>query len=327
MSNIGGSSTPAGWYGDPAGSGQLRWWDGAAWTAHLAPIPSPQPAPTPTPVAHSSTVAQAPAVIPAVEPIERPYVPFQNSWNTSTGQYGPVQEIARPMRSSTVGVWLLATSYFWISVIGFIAGVISALVLGGQSVEINGQLTSSGVILEVTVWVVAWILMIIAGARDNVRLRQLGYLSSTSPAWLLLLPPLVYLIIRTVRVRSESGRGAAPLVFYLVSGAILSVLAVLTVVVGLSLVGLGGANSAVTKTANATSLAAGITDGLDKSGGSYRVTCTPFAQPTTTSSDVTCTATDQSTQASHTLLIEIDPGTAGGKPTVRLLSVTPPIAQ
>ena len=29
----------AGWHLDPAGSGQLRWWDGTAWTDHLAPPP------------------------------------------------------------------------------------------------------------------------------------------------------------------------------------------------------------------------------------------------------------------------------------------------
>ena len=28
------TSPPAGWYDDPAGSDQLRWWDGQAWTAH-----------------------------------------------------------------------------------------------------------------------------------------------------------------------------------------------------------------------------------------------------------------------------------------------------
>jgi uncharacterized protein len=29
----------AGWYGDPIASAQLRYWDGAAWTEHIAPLP------------------------------------------------------------------------------------------------------------------------------------------------------------------------------------------------------------------------------------------------------------------------------------------------
>lgn len=32
-------TTSAGWYPD-AGGHQLRWWDGAAWTTHVAPLPS-----------------------------------------------------------------------------------------------------------------------------------------------------------------------------------------------------------------------------------------------------------------------------------------------
>src|ERR1700677_2265291 len=35
---------PADWYPDPGGSGQLRNWDGAAWTEHLT-ASSPMPAP------------------------------------------------------------------------------------------------------------------------------------------------------------------------------------------------------------------------------------------------------------------------------------------
>ncbi|PWD50766.1 hypothetical protein C8046_09025 [Serinibacter arcticus] len=34
-----------GWYED--GSGSLRWWDGAAWTEHVKPVPQPQSQPQP----------------------------------------------------------------------------------------------------------------------------------------------------------------------------------------------------------------------------------------------------------------------------------------
>jgi hypothetical protein len=164
--------------------------------------------------------------------------------------------------------------------------------------------------------------------RDRSRLRQFGYLELTSPWWILLVAPLVYLIIRTIRVRRESGHGVAPLVFFLVSYVAVIVLGVVAAVaIPAFLATRGGFGNAAIDTANATSLASGITSGMDKNGGNYSVNCAPFAEPKTNPIDVTCTAVDIASKVSHTLEIEIDPGTGGGQPTVKLLSVTPPISQ
>lgn len=37
---------PAGWYADPQVMGTLRYWDGARWTEHTAPMPPPAAPPT-----------------------------------------------------------------------------------------------------------------------------------------------------------------------------------------------------------------------------------------------------------------------------------------
>jgi hypothetical protein len=39
----GATATPAGWYPDPQGSGQQRYWDGTTWTDHTAPGGSDTP--------------------------------------------------------------------------------------------------------------------------------------------------------------------------------------------------------------------------------------------------------------------------------------------
>lgn len=40
---------PAGWFGDPGGSGRWRWWDGEHWTEQLGSWQRPAPLPTPKP--------------------------------------------------------------------------------------------------------------------------------------------------------------------------------------------------------------------------------------------------------------------------------------
>lgn len=71
------SNPVQGWYADPEGSDQLRWWDGTQWSDQFRPAPTgneaasdthPQPA---TQVEEPPTDAPAPAK-PAAKPIAQP---------------------------------------------------------------------------------------------------------------------------------------------------------------------------------------------------------------------------------------------------------------
>jgi branched-subunit amino acid transport protein len=203
------------------------------------------------------------------------------------------------------------------------------LLNGGVANLYSGTIpTSTGWTAILGAGIIVWLLMILAAARDGARLRRLGFLKTASPLWILLVPPLVYLIVRTVRVHAESRHGIAPLIFYLVSYVAFVALSVFAAVAFPAFFAAHSTVSAtITDSANASNLAAGITSGLEKNdGGSFSVSCTPYAKPKTSPTDVTCIAVDLKTQTSHTLIIEVDPSTTGGAATVKLLNVTPPIS-
>jgi hypothetical protein len=330
MTNTGGPTTPAGWFTDPGGSGHLRWWDGTAWTAHLAP----QPTPAPTPVVPQPVVLQPVVQQPVLEPVQyapveqqaavltaenQPYVPFQGSWNnTSTYSATGAEDFARPLAWNTGWAWFLGASPIIFAGIAFAVGVLEGLLRGSGVVATS--LAAVAPLLAIGELVLA-VLVFVAAFRDRTILRSWGYIRVASPLWILFalisIGPLVYLIVRTVRVYSEVRRGIAPLILYVVSAVALGVL---SVVVSLTLGGgvagaLGGATSA--------QFAASVQQGLDEKGGHFTVTCPPTI-PTSIGSTFTCTAVD-SAGTSHVLSIQVVTG-SDGKPSVKLKSVTPPIS-
>jgi hypothetical protein len=312
MTGTAGSTTPAGWYTDPGGSGHLRWWDGASWTAHLAPQPTPAPAPTP--VVPAAPVEQAPIVPRPVDPGlatasgER-YVPFQGSWNTNSQgasySVGSVGDFARPAQWNTVGSWLLAFS-------GLLSSVAVLIVFATAGTSIT---TPFGAGRYFGAAAVVFLVIVLFAEADRRKLRSLGYLSVPSLWWMLLAAPLAYLIVRTVKVYGEVRRGIAPLITYFVVNVVSGIL--VGVAIAVLLPGVLGATSSA-------AFASSLQTGLNQNGGHYTVTCPPTLS-ITVGANFTCTAIDVS-GVSHELSITIVRG-ADGQPTAKLLSVVPPITQ
>ena len=315
MSSTGGAPTPAGWYADPAGSTQLRWWDGTAWTAHLAAPPTPAPTPMPTPQPQYAAPSHS-----VVEPA--PYVPMGGTYapaapsgtgslGTGTGYgsgYGaqPVQ-VYEPGSSNTGGVWIVAFSPILFAILALVT-----VFLVYQNPTAVGSLVP--ILYGVAIVLIA--IIVFAAARDRQTLFRRGYDNPASFWWALLNP--VYIILRTVRVSHEVHRGSAPLWTWIgawiCSGVIIGVgtVAMLPTLLASSMVQTG------------TSLAASIQNGMDSKGGNYLVTCPPTVS-FVVGDEFSCTAVDQANQQSHTLLIDVVAG-PNGQPTVSLKSVTPPIS-
>lgn len=204
-----GGMPPPGWYDDPGGSGQERWWGGLAWTEHvraqpvLASVVATPAAPTPAP---------APVAVVA-RPLD--FTPYMDT-SRSTARAEALPDDS----PHTVPVWILA-------IYPIVGLLLNAVVLF--------NLERPEVIIVTAIAVVLSLFLLAVWDRAVLRGRLLG---APSLWWFLLAFPLSYLIARWVGLARRGVPGAAPTVTYFVSSLIAGVLAaVFAGTVGLSALG------------------------------------------------------------------------------------------
>jgi len=184
-------STPPGWHADPAGSPQLRWWDGTQWTEHLQwPNAGAQAASSyPSAPAYAFT-PQPIATVPPGAPVYGPLIwaitlmPLLNLLLlplSFTEFDRGITEATNPYSSSTYGGYSTA---------GLLAQGISTLLTFAIAAAI-----------------------IVLSYFDHRWLRRNGFVRPFHWAWsfFALVGAPVYAIGRSVIARRRSGRGIAPM--------------------------------------------------------------------------------------------------------------------
>ena len=105
------TTSPAGWYPDPAGSGGLRWWDGAGWGEHVQPAPQPA----------GAAPAQQWGAQPQQQWAAQPQFPGAQPWGA---QQAPAGFATRNTNSLVVGaialVYVVLAATVHVVVLGFL---------------------------------------------------------------------------------------------------------------------------------------------------------------------------------------------------------------
>lgn len=203
MADAGLVVAPPGWFTDPTGLSDLRWWSGAEWTEHVAAVPAMRPADVPRPgslLPSAFPAVSLPGPFVALPPEIPAYVPFGSDRSSAPTNASGSRSWApiAPTRWNTGGAWALSAT----PLIGVVSGVGI-----GFAVSFSVWLALVIVVLPLA-WTVA------AATRDRSTLDEFGY-GRVPSCWWLLLGPLAYLIVRTVQVRQQSGHGSAPLWWHL----------------------------------------------------------------------------------------------------------------
>ena len=193
-------AVPAGWYPDPAGSADMRWWDGASWTSHTA----------------NST--------PAVD-----VAPALRS-DPAGGDHGVGATMIELGDPTTRWAWLLVFSPFiWAAV----TGASQAALFTTMPPDSGGSVPAIGVFTLIVGLIPGWVF----AALDRRELLRRNYDSPPSVLWMLLIPPFAYLLRRRRALQLEGVRARGIDIATLIM-AILAAIQLLaslaTLVIGLS---------------------------------------------------------------------------------------------
>lgn len=209
---------PAGWYADPTGAPHERWWDGTQWhDATQAPAANSFAIVDDIPT-YASVLSQPYADDVAAEP--RAQVPARGGY-TPMGGYSSASASFSP---STHG-WASeptpldpSTTWVWGVVWSPLIYALGTVV----ALAIGGfDLTSSSDLSSNSargLSVGAFIGMLVLARNDGIQLKERGF-STFGWGWMFF-GPLVWLIGRTVMVHRQAGRGIAPLLAWLGTNAL-----------------------------------------------------------------------------------------------------------
>lgn len=226
MSDVNGSNPAPGWYPDPAGSPQQRWWDGTQWTGYLQ---NPQP---PAPPVEPPPVQQAPAT--PQQPQQQPYVSSYPDAAPIAQPYATVMPIVQPDLGPNPKIY---TPFIWIivllpllSTISFAAIDMNKYVhLSTSASSPSASLAMIGDPLYLLNSLLGWVIYGVTVWMAYLDWRALGRIGVVRPfhwAWAFL-TAIVYVIGRSVVVRRRIGKGLLPIwiliavyVIYIVVGFI-----------------------------------------------------------------------------------------------------------
>lgn len=239
---------PAGWYPDPLGLPQLRWWDSQAWTEHTSEARAPiviQPATRVTFAdeeelpsrreqrererqaesellvetdSHSGELSAQPLLAMTLKELEPPleetvddFTPGPRRASAHTNRYG-VSESGLPALAEDLDPVQRgprkSTRTYTAAV--WIIALMPVLQLATSVALILSGLGHNLPIM-VLVWTAPYVIVLGLAAYDRLELRSIGHSDPANPLWALLTAP-GYLIMRALHTMRETRAGFAPLV-------------------------------------------------------------------------------------------------------------------